>query len=64
MIRLRALAACVALALSLAGLRNDLAFFKEQKLLADPTMMVERVVDTSIAEAAVKELGPYKRRGN
>jgi NitT/TauT family transport system substrate-binding protein len=50
--------------LSLAGLRNDLAYFKEQKLLADPTMTVERIVDTSIAEQAVKELGPYVPRVN
>ena len=37
--------------------------FKEQKLLADPSMTVERIVDTSIAERAVKELGPYEPRG-
>jgi NitT/TauT family transport system substrate-binding protein len=48
--------------LNLAGLRNDLAFFKQQKLLTDPTMTVERVVDTSIAEEAVKQLGPYRPR--
>ena len=41
---------------------NDLAFFREQKLLADPTMTVERIVDTAIAEQAVKELGPYRPR--
>jgi NitT/TauT family transport system substrate-binding protein len=50
--------------LNLAGLRNDLAFFKQQKLLTDATMAVERVVDTSIAEEAVKQLGPYRPRGN
>jgi NitT/TauT family transport system substrate-binding protein len=48
--------------LSLKGLRTDLAYFKELKLLADPSMTVERIVDTSIAEQAVKELGPYKPR--
>jgi len=49
--------------LSLAGLKNDLVFFKEQKLLSDPTMTVERIVDISIAQQAVQELGPYKPRG-
>jgi NitT/TauT family transport system substrate-binding protein len=48
--------------LSLSGLSNDLAYFKEQKLLADPSMTVERIVDTSIAAQAVKELGPYVPR--
>ena len=28
------------------------------------TMTVERIVDTSIAEEAVKQLGPYRPRGN
>jgi NitT/TauT family transport system substrate-binding protein len=50
--------------MNLAGLRNDLAFYKEQKLLADPAMTVERIVDTSIAESVVKELGPYRPRQN
>ena len=49
--------------LSLAGLKNDLAFFKEQKLLSDPSMTVERIVDISVAQQAVAELGPYKPRG-
>jgi len=48
--------------LSLEGLRNDLAFFKEQKLIEDPKITVERVIDTSFVEKAVKELGPYKPR--
>jgi NitT/TauT family transport system substrate-binding protein len=48
--------------LSLSGLSNDLAYFKEQKLLADPNMSVERIVDTAIAAQAVKELGPYMPR--
>jgi len=50
--------------MNLNGLRNDLAFFKELKLLADPNMTVERIVDPSIAEQAVKELGPYRPRRN
>ncbi len=48
--------------LSLEGLRNDLAFFKEQKLIQDPAATVERIIDTSFAEQAVKELGPYRAR--
>jgi NitT/TauT family transport system substrate-binding protein len=48
--------------LSLAGLRNDLMFFKQLKLLTDPTMTVERIVDTSIAQKAVQDLGPYRPR--
>jgi NitT/TauT family transport system substrate-binding protein len=48
--------------MSLAGLRNDLAFFKEQKLIQDAGMTVERIIDTSFVERAVKELGPYQPR--
>jgi NitT/TauT family transport system substrate-binding protein len=48
--------------MSLDGLRNDLEFFKEQKLLEDPSITVERVIDTSFAEKAVQELGPYRPR--
>ena len=49
--------------MNLEGLRNDLAFFKEQKLIQEPAMTVERIIDTSFVERAVKELGPYKPRG-
>jgi NitT/TauT family transport system substrate-binding protein len=45
------------------GLRNDLQFFKERKLIQDPGISVERIIDTQYAAAAVKELGPYKPRG-
>ena len=48
--------------MNLAGLRNDLQFFKEQKLLQDPNITVERIIDTSFVEQAVKELGPYQPR--
>jgi NitT/TauT family transport system substrate-binding protein len=48
--------------MNLDGLRNDLKFFKELKLLQDPSMTVERIIDTSFVEQAVKELGPYKPR--
>ena len=46
--------------MNLDGLRNDLQFFKERKLIQDPTITVEKIVDPSYAAAAVKELGPYK----
>jgi NitT/TauT family transport system substrate-binding protein len=49
--------------MSLDGLRNDLQFFKEQKLIDDPTITVERIVDTSFVTEAVKELGPYVPKG-
>lgn len=48
--------------MNVTGLRNDLRFFKERKLLQDPGITVERIVDTSFATAAVKELGPYTPR--
>jgi len=48
--------------MNLDGLRNDLAFFKEQKLLQDPNITVERIIDTSFVEQAAKELGPYQPR--
>ena len=50
--------------MNLKGLANDLQFFKERKLLQDPNIPVERILDTSFVEEAVKELGPYKPRGN
>jgi len=50
--------------MNLDGLRNDLQFFKERKLIQDPAITVERIIDTSFAAAAVKELGPYKPSGN
>jgi NitT/TauT family transport system substrate-binding protein len=49
--------------MSLEGLRNDLQFFKEQKLIDDPGVTVERIIDTSFVTAAVNELGPYVPRG-
>ena len=46
--------------LNIDSLKKDLAFFKEQ---GDVTgkVTVEQVVDESITQAAVKELGPAKR---
>jgi NitT/TauT family transport system substrate-binding protein len=49
--------------MSLDGLRNDLEFFKQQKLIDDPNITVERIVDNSFVTQAVKELGPYVPRG-
>ena len=48
--------------MSLEGLRNDLVYFKEQKLIQDANIAVERIIDTSFAERAAKELGPYTPR--
>jgi NitT/TauT family transport system substrate-binding protein len=50
--------------MNVRGLRNDLQFFKERKLIQDPGITVERIVDNLYAAAAVKELGPYKPPGN
>ena len=45
--------------IDMASLKKDLAFFREQgDVKAD--IKPEQVVDTSFAEAALKELGPYK----
>jgi len=49
--------------MSLDGLRNDLKFFKERRLLQDSSMTVERIVDTSVVDKAVAELGPYRPHG-
>jgi NitT/TauT family transport system substrate-binding protein len=50
--------------MNLDGLRNDLQFFKERKLIQDPGITVERIIDNSFAAAAVKELGPYTPPGH
>jgi NitT/TauT family transport system substrate-binding protein len=49
--------------LNLDGLRNDLVFFKEQKLIQDSGITVEHIIDTSFVEQAVKDLGSYKPPG-
>jgi NitT/TauT family transport system substrate-binding protein len=49
--------------LGLDSLRNDLVFYKEQRLIADPGMTVEKIIDTSFAEQAAKALGPYQPHG-
>ncbi|MEO5787219.1 MAG: ABC transporter substrate-binding protein [Casimicrobiaceae bacterium] len=43
------------------SLKNDLAFYKEHGDVKG-NITVEQVLDTSFAEAAVKDLGPYKSK--
>ena len=45
--------------LNIASLENDLAFFKSEGVVKG-NVTVTQVLDTSFAENAVKELGPYK----
>jgi NitT/TauT family transport system substrate-binding protein len=46
--------------LNVQSLADDAAFYKSQNLITG-NIRVEDVVDTSFIEAAVKELGPYKK---
>lgn len=46
---------------NLDSMRKDLQFFKDRGEFADKDFQVERVVDPSFVEAAVRELGPYRR---
>ena len=46
---------------NLDAMRRELAFFKEKGLVQSQTIKVEDLVDMRFVEAAVKELGPYKR---
>ena len=48
-------------AVYVASLKKDLDFFKAQGLISGK-VSVEQVLDTTFAEAAVKELGPYVPR--
>jgi NitT/TauT family transport system substrate-binding protein len=45
---------------NLAGLKNDLAFFREQGLVTNDKVTVEDVYDGSFVAAALKVLGPYQ----
>ena len=47
--------------INVASLKTDLKFFMEEGEITAP-VTVEQVVDTSFIDAAVKELGPYKRK--
>ncbi len=46
--------------LDLASLNKDLTFYKDMKLITG-SVTVEDAIDTSLMEAAAKQLGPYKR---
>ena len=46
---------------NVASLKTDLDFFKEEGLIQG-NVAVEQSVDPSFVDAALKELGPYKRR--
>lgn len=45
---------------NIKSLADDLAFYREQKLISGPVNM-EQLVDHSFVEAALKQLGPYKK---
>lgn len=47
--------------LNVASLKKDLQFYKDQGYL-DGQITVEQVVDHSFVNAALKELGPYRRK--
>jgi len=42
------------------SLADDLAFYKEQRLITGD-IKADQVVDHSFVEAALKELGPYSK---
>ena len=46
---------------NLDSMRKDLQFFKDAGEFADKNFQVERVIDTSFVDAAVRDLGPYRR---
>jgi NitT/TauT family transport system substrate-binding protein len=46
---------------NLASLRKDLEFFRQQGLI-EGKVDVKQILDTSFAEAALRELGPYRPR--
>jgi NitT/TauT family transport system substrate-binding protein len=45
--------------MNLASLRTDLAFFKSTGDVTSQSITADEIVDSSFAEAAAKELGPY-----
>jgi NitT/TauT family transport system substrate-binding protein len=45
---------------NIKSLADDLAFYREQKLISGPVNM-EQLVDHSFVDAALKALGPYKK---
>ncbi|MDQ6618912.1 MAG: ABC transporter substrate-binding protein [Pseudomonadota bacterium] len=46
---------------NVTSLKKDLAFFREQGLI-EGTVSTEQVVDNTLAESVVRELGPYRRK--
>jgi NitT/TauT family transport system substrate-binding protein len=48
---------------NLAGLKRDLAFFRELGLIESKDVVTDGVVDTSFVKAAVAKLGPYQALG-
>jgi NitT/TauT family transport system substrate-binding protein len=48
--------------LNVPGLKEDLAFLRDQGLVTDPNVSVDGAIDTSFADAAVKTMGPYRAR--
>jgi NitT/TauT family transport system substrate-binding protein len=47
---------------NVASLRKDLAYFKEQKLIDKPDITADSMVDMSLVDRAVKELGKYQHK--
>ncbi len=47
---------------ALESIARDLAFFQEQGEVANKALRVEDCIDLSFAEAAAKELGPWRRK--
>jgi NitT/TauT family transport system substrate-binding protein len=47
---------------NVATLKNDFNFFKQRGYIPDVKIGVEDVIDNSFAAAAVKQLGPYKKK--
>jgi NitT/TauT family transport system substrate-binding protein len=45
---------------NLAGMRIDLAFYREIGQVQDPAIKPEDIVDMSFVDTAVRELGPYR----
>ena len=46
---------------NIAGMKRELQFFVDQKMVQTQSINVEDVVDMQFVEAALKELGPYRR---
>ena len=49
-------------AINIESVRRDLAFYRSKGMINSETVKADDVVDMSFVAAAVKELGPYKRK--